>query len=62
MVHGPLTILCMEFVIRAASGGTRESVDKFQEADDVSCTPPISVTAEVNMTQRGDDLIGDLPS
>ena len=62
MVHRPLTILCIEFVIRAANAGTREFVDKFQEADDVASTPPISVTAEVNINQRGDDIIGDLPS
>ena len=52
----------MEFVITAASLGTWEFVDKFQEADDVSSTPPISITAEVNINQRGDDVIGDLPS
>ena len=62
MVHGPLTILCMEFVIRAASAGTREFGDKFQEADDVASTPPISLMAEVNINQRGDDIIGDLLS
>ena len=52
----------MEFVIRAASVGTWEFVDKFQEADDVGSTPPISITAKVNNKQRGDDIIGDLPS
>ena len=41
---------------------TREFADKFQEADDVASTPPISVTAEVNINQRGGDIIGDLPS
>ena len=51
-----------EFVITAASSGTCEFVDKFQEADDVASTPPISVTAEVNINQRGGDIIGDLPS
>ena len=42
-----------EFVITAASSGTWEFVDKFQKADDVAYTPPISVTAEVNTNQNG---------
>ena len=62
MEHGASNNSLHGVCFQAASAGTREFVDKFQEADDVACTPPISVTAEVNMTQRGDDLIGDLPS